>query len=590
MDTVTLEIPECPPREVAALRSALRVSEPLAQVLVRRGLGAPESARAFLATSDSHPFEAFAGIERALDPILAHIHERRRITVHGDYDVDGVCATAILVGALRRLGGEVDWRLPERTDGYGLREQTVHELASRGTSLLITVDCGVSSIEEVALARSLGIEVVITDHHSPRADGALPDAPLVHPRLCGYSCPELCATAVAHKLTLALWHSAGRDPAELETDLDLVALATVADVVELRGENRSLLRRGLIELRRTSRPGLRALCAVSGVDPSAIDERAIGFALAPRINAAGRLFSPAAALELLMTDEPERAQRLAGELDRCNRERRTTEQRILFEAEAQVRELGPQAGYVLAGESWHPGVIGIVAARIAERHNRPAVLVALDGERGRGSGRSIASYDLLGGLTACERHLLRYGGHSAAAGVEIERGLLQAFRESFAAHAAAELHAGDLQPRERVDAIVDGRDIGMELAEELRRLAPFGRGNPDVCLLVREARFEQVRAMGEGRHARFLIRSEGRLAGGVAFGKGATLGVQDGVAAEATFKLEINEWRGASEPRLVLRELIGREQPPTSEPGSERPRAPKRDEPDQPLQLELALP
>jgi single-stranded-DNA-specific exonuclease len=610
-----LEIPACPPERVRELAATLDISEPLAQVLVRRGFDEPHTAQAFLDADESHSPAAFDGIEDALAPILAHVRERRRITVHGDYDVDGVCSTAILVGALRRIGAEVDWRLPERSEGYGLRAETVRELATRGTSLLITVDCGVSSVEEVALAKELGIDVVITDHHSPRADGVLPDAPIVHPRLCGYPCPDLCAAAVAHKLSLALWSALGRNLAELDADLDLVALATVADVVELLGENRALLRRGLAMLRRTARPGLRALFAVAGLDPVAVDERAIGFALAPRINAAGRLHSPAAALELLMTASPERATRLASELDRCNRERRATEQRILFEAEAQVRELGPQAGYVLAGDGWHAGVIGIVAARIAEKHNRPAVLVAIDGERGRGSGRSIPSFDLLGGLTACERHLARYGGHSAAAGVELELERLPAFREAFAAHAEASLRPEDLLPRERVDAIVGGRDIGMELAEELRRLAPFGRGNPGVSLLVRDAQIEQVRAMGEGKHARFLVRSEGRCAGAVSFGKGATLPVAEGEACDATFKLEVNEWRGSCEPRLVLREILApqpRELPgdaaepiraqrlaashdpaPAQELHVEEPNTSEAAKPApefEPLQLELALP
>jgi single-stranded-DNA-specific exonuclease len=614
---VALEIPQCRREHVRALTVALGVSEPLAQVLVRRGLHEPDAAEAFLTASESHQPDRFAGLEAVLAPILQHVRERRRITVHGDYDVDGVCATAILVGALRRLGADVGWRLPRRADGYGLQEQTVRELSARGTSLLLTVDCGITSVQEVALARSLGIEVVITDHHSPRADGALPDAPIMHPRLCGYPCPELCATAVAHKLTLALWDALGRDPGELEPDLELVALATVADVVALRGENRRLLQRGLLALRRTVRPGLQALIAVAGLDPVAVDERAVGFALAPRINAAGRLHSPAAALELLMTDDQQRARRLAAELDRCNRDRRATEHGILLEAEAQVRELGPQAGYVLAGEGWHVGVVGIVAARIAERHNRPAMLVALDGERGRGSGRSIAKFDLLAGLSACERHLLRFGGHSAAAGVEVERGRLDAFRAAFAAYAEARLQGQDLLVSERVDAVVGGRDLGMELAQELRRLAPFGRGNPAVCLLVRDARFEQVRAMGEGRHARFLLRSEGVCAGGVAFGGGGTLPVGEGELVQATFKLEVNEWRGSSEPRLVLRHVISdqvdrRRAPEQWSAPARRPAARKaqdsvdrqescplgekafraRAEPSaaQPLQLELALP
>jgi single-stranded-DNA-specific exonuclease len=586
MDGVALEIVPCPPAQVQTLVETLGISEPLAQTLVRRGYDSPDTARAFLAADETHPEDRFAGIESAVASILGHVRARTRITIHGDYDVDGVCSTAILVRALQRLGAQVDWRLPERADGYGLSEQTIHELSARGTALLLTADCGVSSVAEVALAKQLGIDVVVSDHHSPRTDGVLPDAPIVHPALCGYPCTELCATAVAYKLARALWLAVGRDPAELDEELDLVALATVADVVELTGENRSLLKRGLVELRRTARPGLRALAEIARLDPTKLDERAIGFGLAPRINAAGRLHSPAAALELLLTDSRPRALQLANELDRCNHERRATEREILNQAEAQVRELGPRGGYVLAGEGWHAGVVGIVAARIAERHNRPAVLVALTGDRGRGSGRSIASFDLLGGLVACDSHLLRYGGHRAAAGVELELAQLDAFRAAFDAHALAMLAAEDYATHERVDAIVGGRALGLPLAEELAQLAPFGRGNPEVCLLVRDARFEQVRAMGEGKHARFQLASEGVRALGVCFGRGGSLPVQEGVPAQATFKLEVNEWRGSCEPRLVLRHIVDAQTPPLRK----QLLVVREPEPAAPLQLELALP
>ncbi|MHB1539573.1 MAG: single-stranded-DNA-specific exonuclease RecJ, partial [Solirubrobacteraceae bacterium] len=566
MDTVALEIAPCSRESVERLVASLRVSEPLAQALVRRGHAEPSVARAFLAAGERHDEDRFDGLDAAVETIARHARARTRVTVHGDYDVDGVCSTAILVSALRRLGAQVDWRLPERAEGYGLREQTIHDLAARGTRLLITADCGVASVAEVALARSLGIDVVVSDHHSPRADGQLPDAPIVHPAVCGYPCTELCATAVAHKLTRALWRAAGRDESELDGDLDLVALATVADVVQLAGENRRLLREGLVELRRTARPGLRALAEVARVELPRIDERAIGFGLAPRINAVGRLYSPAAALELLLTEDRARAAALAAELDRCNRERRATEREILSEAEAQVRELGPLPGYVLAGERWHHGVVGIVAARIAEQQNRPAVLVALERGRGRGSGRSIPAYDLLAGLTACAAELHRYGGHAAAAGVELERSRLPAFREAFAAHAEAALGAADLAPRERVDAIVGGRALGLPLAEELGRLAPFGRGNPEVSILVRDCRFEQIRPMGEGRHVRFQLASGGVRALGVCFGRGGSLPVEEGARAHATFKLEVNEWRGACEPRLVLRHVLTED--PAAEPAA----------------------
>ncbi len=501
------------------LSAELGVSHVVAQVLVRRGMGDVRDAQRFLEGADAHPLDAFGGLRAGAAHILGHVGRRSRITVHGDYDVDGVAATAVLVRALRTLGADVDWYLPSRVDdGYGLAAATVERLAARGTDLLVTVDCAITAVEEVAAARAAGLDVVVTDHHTPRADGALPDAPIVHPRLGGNPCPDLCATAVAHKLAQALLEAAGEDPAAADEDLDLVALATVADVVPLLGENRRLVRAGLRALARTRKPGLRALMEVSRVDPGTVDASAIGFRLAPRINAAGRLHRADAGLELLLTEDPARARAIAAELDATNAERRDVETRILFAAEAQVAEYGPQAAYVLAADDWHPGVIGIVAARIAERHHRPAVLIALDGDEGTGSGRSIPAFDLLGGLTAASRHLERYGGHRAAAGCTIARDDVDAFREAFAGHAAAVLTPDDLVPEQRIDAIAPGDALTLALAEELERLGPFGQANPPVSLLVPAAHVSDPRALGEGRHVAFALHAGGARSRCVQFG------------------------------------------------------------------------
>jgi single-stranded-DNA-specific exonuclease len=556
---VDFEISDCRPEDVARLCRELRVSDAVAQVLVRRGYRDPRHARAFLAADERHELEAFGGLMEVARLILDHARAGRLITIHGDYDVDGVCSTAVLVRTLRKLGAHVDWYLPDRAaDGYGLNASTVRRLAERGTELLITVDCAITAVEEVVFAQSLGMEVIVSDHHLPRADGALPAAPIVHPALCGYPCRDLCATAVAHKLAQAMLRAAERDPEEADGDLDLVALASIADVVPLVGENRSLVRRGLHALAATSKPGLRALMSIARVDPSKVNERAVGFALAPRINAAGRLYRADAALELILTEDPLRAAQVARELDRANSERRHTEQAIRHQAEAQIAQLGGADGrsaFVLAGEGWHPGVIGIVASRLAERHRRPVVVISLDGEAARGSGRSVEGYDLLAGLTSCAEHLVRYGGHSAAAGVELERGCLADFASALEAHAKQVLSPADLLPREHVDAIVSGPQLGMELAEELAGLAPFGNGNPTVSLLIAGAVLRDVRPMGEGKHARFTIESDGVHARAVAFGCGGKLAVADGELADATFALEVNEWNGMSEPRLVLRQV-----------------------------------
>jgi single-stranded-DNA-specific exonuclease len=559
---VRFEIPACPPAALARLRAELGVSDAVAQVLVRRGHGEPAAAHAFLAGAEEHSPQAFRGIADAVATILEHARAGRRITVHGDYDVDGICSTAVLVRTLRELGADVDSYIPDRAgDGYGLSLATVQRLAARGTRLLITADCAITAVEEVRAARELGLDVVVSDHHAVRADGVLPDAPIVHPAVCGYPFAELCATAVAYKLAQALLTASGGDERRLRRDLDLVALATVADVVPLLGENRTLLRRGLRALAGTAKPGLRALMAVAGVDPSRIGEREIGFALAPRLNAAGRLYRADAGLELLLTDDPARAAEIARELDAANGERRQIERRIRFEAEAQIAELGHRGAYVLAGESWHPGVIGIVASRLVELSGRPVVMVALDGERGRGSGRSIDAYDLLGGLGACSQHLGRFGGHRAAAGLEIERTRLGEFAAALAQHADTVLTPEQAAPVERVDAVLDGAELGLELAEELQALAPFGRGNPSVCLMLAEACFRDPRPMGEGRHLRCTVESRGTRARCVSFGEGSRLPVAEGEPARATFALEVNEWNGVVEPRLRLRHALPAEEP-----------------------------
>jgi single-stranded-DNA-specific exonuclease len=547
--TPRLEIPAYDFDAACSLERELGVSHVIGQLLVRRGLGDAVAARAFLAAADAHEPAEFRGIGEAVTLARRHIDAGSRITVHGDYDVDGVCATAILVRALRSLGASVDWFLPSRIeDGYGLAAATVDRLAARGTGLLITVDCGITAVEEVARARAAGLEVIVTDHHSPRADGVLPDAPIVHPSVCGYPCPDLCGTAVAYKLAQAL----GAPSAA--ADIELVALATVADVVPLRGENRRLVREGLRALANTAKPGLRALMALARVDPGDLDAGALGFRLAPRINAAGRIRRADAGLELLLTDDPARAQEVAAELGGANAERQAVEQRILWEAEALVTELGERSAYVLAAEGWHPGVIGIVASRVAEQHHRPAILIALEGETGTGSGRSIPGFDLLGALHAASGELLRYGGHRAAAGLSIERDRVDALRDLVEEHAAATLTPEQLVPVERVDAVASGAQLGLALAEELELLEPCGMGNPSARLLVPGSRFHDVRSMGEGKHARFSVRTAGGRASAVAFGCGGSLPVPCGEPVDATFRLERNSWRGVVEPRLVLRQ------------------------------------
>ena len=544
-----------------AVAAELGLSPTAATILVRRGYDTPAAARRFLAADERHDALALGQMGEACEVILRHAAAGSPIVVHGDYDVDGVSSTAILVRALRRLGARVSWHLPSRLDdGYGLSRATVERLVADGAGLLVTVDCAITAVEEVRHALELGLEVVVTDHHRPRDE--LPPCPVVHPAIGGYPFPDLCAAGVAHKLAEALYATAGLNPLLAEEDLDLVALATVADVVALRGENRRLVRSGLDAMKRADKPGLRALMRVSSLDPGDLDARALGFRLAPRLNAAGRLHRADAALELLLTESDERAAEVADELDLMNRERQDTETRILFAAEAARAEQEGAHAYVLAGEGWHPGVIGIVASRLVERHRRPCLMIALDGGSGRGSGRSIAAYDLHAGLAACSEYLTRFGGHRAAAGFEIEAPQIEAFRRAMNAHAASMLTPHDLVPEQRVDALVPGSALGLELAEELERLGPFGHGNPQPTLLVPAAKIGDVRAMGdEGQHACFTLTNGGRRARGVVFR--TTPAALTAAAADerhdATVKLELNRWNGTVEARVELEALNARD-------------------------------
>jgi len=555
----------CPYGEATRLAAALGVSEVTAAVLVRRGYGDPEKARAFL-DGELPPHDPFllGDMTPAVDRIRLAVAAGERICVHGDYDVDGISATALAVLLLRELGAQVDWHLPSRFDeGYGVAGETLTRLAGEGCRLVLTVDCGITAVAEVAAAKELGLDVVVTDHHRP--GDTLPECPVVATRPSRYPWPELCGTGVVYKLGQALF---GLDSPIPKRHLDLVALATIADVVPLLDENRSLAIAGLRALARTQKPGLRALMKVAGLDPAAVDAGSVGFRLAPRINAAGRLGHPRAALELLLTDDPAEAKRLAEELEELNRDRQAVEGRILREAIRQVEEW-PEAtrrrsAYVLAGADWHEGVIGIVASRLVERFNRPVVMIAGGGEQEgdalwKGSGRSIASFDLHAGLGACSHLLERWGGHRAAAGLSIAPDRVEAFAEAFAAYAAGVLAEDDLRPVTRVDAVVPrGRKLTLDLCAELGRLAPFGLGNPEVTLLAPGCELGGVATVGEGKHLRFRVRQEGVDAGAaIAFGIGAQLDRyrREGLY-DVAFRLQENRWNGTVAPQLVVRRVF----------------------------------
>ncbi|HEU5263557.1 MAG TPA: single-stranded-DNA-specific exonuclease RecJ, partial [Gaiellaceae bacterium] len=458
----------------------------------------------------------------------------------------------------RELGADVDWHLPSRfEEGYGVSGDTLERLADEGVGLVVTVDCGITAVEEIAAARQRGLDVVVTDHHRPGE--SLPDCPVVSTRPSSYPFPELCGTGVVHKLGEALL---GSDHPAVRRHLDLVALATIADVVPLVDENRALASAGLRALAGTRRPGLQALMRSAHVDPAAVDSGAVGFRLAPRINAAGRLCRPDVALELVLTEDADEAKRLAAELENLNRERQGVEDRILREATAIVESLPEpkrrRRGYVLWREEWHEGVIGIVASRLVERFHRPVVLVAGSHDGWKGSGRSVVRFDLHAALGACSQHLERFGGHRAAAGLSIDPMRIDAFADAFAEYADAHLAAEDLHEPTVIDAVVSAADLTLELAQELERLAPFGLGNPDVTLLVPATQPVTPTTVGEGKHLRFRVRQHGRDAGtAIAFGQGGQL---DRLRAEGLFdvacRLKENHWNGTVAPQLVVRRIF----------------------------------
>ncbi len=560
MSQGTWTIRPCPHRESNALAQALGLNEITASVLVRRGYGDPDDARAFLAGEQPlHDPFLLGDMEEAVARIRAAIADGRTICVHGDYDADGICATALAVSILREAGADVAWHLPSRFDeGYGVNGETLTRLAEEGCGLVLTVDCGITAVEEVARAREIGLDIVVTDHHRPADE--LPNCPLVATRPSDYPFPELCGTGVVYKLGQALL---GASSDTLRQNLDLVALATVADVVPLVGENRSLTIGGLRVLARTQKSGLQALMRVAGIDPAAVDAGQIGFRLAPRINAAGRLGHPRVALELLLTSDENEAASLADRLEDLNRDRQAIEDRILRAAIQQVEEW-PDAkqrrrGYVLWGEDWHEGVIGIVASRLVERYHRPVVLIAGTDGLWKGSGRSVPSFDLHGALHACSRHLERFGGHRAAAGLSIAREHVEVFAAAFAAYTENVMTERDLVPTTVVDAVLPrATKLTLELCAELRQLAPFGLGNPEITLLAPSCELGDLATVGEGKHLRFRVRRDGADAGSaIAFGQAAQLDRLRRVGRyDVAFRLQENHWNGTVAPQLVVRRVF----------------------------------
>ena len=543
---------------LAGLAAELRLPEAICRLLVARGHAEPERAKRFLRPrlEQLHDPRALLGLDRAAERLARAVRAGETIFVHGDYDVDGICSTTLLTRALRTFGGNVVPFIPRRLeDGYDLSMAGVRAALDARASVVVTCDCGTSALEPIDALCKAGVDVIVSDHHLP--GGPLPRClAVLNPKQpdCSYPDDDLAAVGVAFKLATAVARELGRSDAPVYHMLDLVALATIADIAPLRGENRVFARYGLKLLQETTNPGLRALIRASGLEGKPLTAGRVGFILAPRLNAAGRLGHALRGVELLTTESEADANRIARELEQLNRERQDLDRRTLAEAREMVDRLDLDATYglVLARQGWHAGVIGIVASRIVEETARPTVLVALDGAEGKGSGRSIPAFDLHAGLGACRDLLLRFGGHRSAAGVTIAADRVEAFAERFNEVARERLTPDDLVPEMRVDLeiAIDGANGDLEAL--LRHFEPFGMGNPSPVLVARDvALLGAPRLIGQDGLKLRLRTGSGEMEA-IGWGMGSRAAeFRDGETVDVAFRLERDEWNGAS--RLVAR-------------------------------------
>ncbi len=556
----------------------------IAKLMVNRRLTDPSKVRSFLAcdlSTLSGP-GIFSGMEKAVARIRKAVTDRQKITIYGDYDVDGVTASALLCSTLERMGADVVCYIPDRlTEGYGLNTGALEAIYASGSKLVITVDCGIGAAREALHAVTVGLDLIITDHHeldssgrftNPESPGGfnLPDAfAVLHPLLLTPDVPAeireqvscLTGVGVAFKLAQALLDTDIHDE-RLLSCLDLVTLGTVADVGRITGENRILVKHGLAVLSSDSdeqRPGIAALKEVAGLIGKKITVGTVGFSLAPRINAGGRLERAEPAFRLLTTGSREEARTLAGELDTVNRERRSVEDSIWEDARQQCRktDLDVTGALVLSSEDWHPGVIGIVASRIADEFYRPTALISVKDGIGKGSARSIPGFDLYQGLVACSDLLLGFGGHKYAAGFTLARNNIPRFSERLSSLVRERIGADGFVRTLTVDGAVAFDELTMELLQELETLAPFGQGNPEPKLGARELEVISSRVVGNNHLKLRLRQAGGTTLGAIAFNRGSLLGkqVRDGAFLAAVFTPRLNVWNGKTSIELDIRDI-----------------------------------
>jgi single-stranded-DNA-specific exonuclease len=541
------------PALVAALRAGTAWREELCSLLVARGFRDPAGAQRFLQPELAQLHSPFLlrDMDRAIDRLTRAVRGGETILVHGDYDVDGITSTSLLVRVLRALGATAEPFVPHRmTDGYDLGDAGVRAAVARRARLVVTCDCGTSALQAVDQLAAHGIDVIITDHHLPA--GPLPNAVAVlNPRRidCEYPDKDLVAGGVVFKLVQALTGALAQQQELPEEYLDLVALATIADVAPLRGENRVFVRYGLRRMRESRLPGIRGLLRAAGLENRELNAGRVGFILAPRLNATGRVGSAMRGVELLLTDTESVALGIARELEEQNLHRKDLDRAALAEAEEMLATMNPEEtfGIVLAREGWHPGVIGIVASRVVEHTGRPALLIAVDGEMGKGSGRSIGAFDLHGALTECREHFTRFGGHRMAAGVTLEARRIPAFAEQFNRIASARLSYEDLAPELRLDLELPLSAACDELFDVLRDCEPHGMGNPGPVFITRN-----VRAAGPPRRIgatglRARLSKDGSVLDAIAWDFAHRVDSIDWSAPiDVAYRLERDEYQGRS--------------------------------------------
>jgi single-stranded-DNA-specific exonuclease len=497
----------------ASLARVLGVSPILAALLINRGYTDERAARVFLSPTYDQLHEPYdmLGMREAVARLRRAVETREPVLIYGDYDVDGTTGTAVLLRALKLLGGQVGFHIPHRfTEGYGIQQAALEKAVADGYKLVVSIDCGIRAHEPLYWARDNGLDVIITDHHLPdEKEGAPPAFAVLNPNQAGCEYPDkhLAGVGVAFKLVHALFREYGRE-AQVPAFMKVVAIGTVADVAKLTGENRTIVSIGLKDLAQVSNPGLRALIDVAGCgDGKGMTAYDLGFRLGPRINAAGRMDAARAVVELFDTRNANEARRLANHLDTRNEERKTVQQQIIDLAIAEVKD--PKDCYVavIAGEGWHRGVIGIAASKIAERLNRPCVVLSIDGEMAHGSGRSIEAYHLLNGLTACSDLFEKFGGHSHAAGITIRPERIEEFRRRLNEHAALCLTRDDLEPLVKIDLELKPESVTFSLARELNALEPFGAGNPRPVFVTRNLRRLSEPVVIKDKHLKFRLAS-----------------------------------------------------------------------------------